>query len=112
MKDKIQFTFSNKTFKVGEILENLNISMWWTWKNEVCPHCKKKIEKRELHNFYKIEILIPIDLSPENSKKEDIILLGYDKKGRKMLLTEDKINEVLTKSEKFKHIVGGNNNGH
>ena len=42
--EKRQFGFINKEMVIAEIITDSGIQMWWTWKSEVCPHCKEKIE--------------------------------------------------------------------
>lgn len=103
--DRMQFTFDIREFILQEVLENPEISMWWTWKSEVCPHCKEKIEKRALHNFFKIEIYIAKDKKIEESALEDIVMIGYALDGKTLQLTKDKLYEAFEKSEKFKHMV-------
>lgn len=109
MKRKVgelrQFSFVNHEMKVVEIIENPNINMWWTWKSEVCPHCKERIEKRTLHDFSSIEILIPSNNKDEKINIKDIILLGLAVDGKTMLITKDKFKEVLKKSENFRYLL-------
>jgi len=102
---KRQFSFVNYVCTIREIIKNTNISMWWLWREDFCPHCKKKIEKRVLHTFDTIEILLPIHIPDEGAKKEDFIILGSSTDGKLLNLTIDKYDEVLSKTDKFKNLV-------
>ena len=104
--EKTQFTFVEGNYILEEIIENPQISMWWSWGKEVCPHCKGVIDKRTLHQFSSIEIFIPENKKIEEVIIEDLVILGYDK-GMKLLITKDKIDGVLSKSEKFKNLIRG-----
>ena len=107
--EKRQFTFSYDTFIVKEILEDTGITMWWTWKHDICPHCKKEIINRLPHELVTVEILIPEGKEAKDSVFEDLVVLGYSKDGKLLRVTEEKIKEILQKSEKFKHLLENNN---
>jgi hypothetical protein len=97
------FSFKpNKQFEVKEIIQNPNIEMEWNWKNSLCPHCNKMIVNTIKHKFNKIEILTDIKVTEADLKQEDIVVLGFTEDKKCMLLTREKINEVFSKSEKFK----------
>lgn len=104
--ERLQFTFDKREFGVIEVLENPNISMWWMWKSEICPHCKQVIEKRTLHNFNKIAILIPFNMPIETSTWKDVHMVGITLDRKELLLTKDKMEEVLPLAQKLKHLLG------
>jgi len=103
--EKRQFGFIKTVMVIAELLEDADVSMWWEWKSEVCPHCKEKIEKRLLHEFQTVEILVPESLKDEKVTLSDIMLIGHAKDGKTMLMTKDKFKEVLEKSKNFKYVV-------
>lgn len=98
------FSFSNKKYKIREILENPQISLLWTWDSGVCPHCKNKITRNIKHDFYKIEILGENDIDDDKLTIDNIYLLGFTLDKRTMLIPKDKYNEVFQKSKKFKRL--------
>lgn len=100
-----QFSFTTASCTIREIIENCNISMWWLWKEEVCPHCHERIEKRTLHTFNRIEVLLPEKIKNEQARKEDFIFLGFANDGKIMHMTIEKYDEILKHSQKFKHLV-------
>lgn len=99
--DTRHFSFSDKLFKIREILENPAVSMWWTWDTGICPHCKKKIERHIKHNFYRIEILGDNDKSDENLTDDDIAMLGFTTDRRLMHLDIEARKDVYKISKKF-----------
>ena len=99
-----KFTFSEKEFKIREIIDLPNISMKWKRTSQICPHCKKKIETSVNHKIYKIEVLADKNIEDKDLKKEDIIMRGYTTDKRLMILPEDKILESLEVSKKFKFL--------
>jgi len=103
--DKETFNFISGEYILAEILENTNISMWWSKGNEICPHCKEIIEKRTLHSFKYIKIYIPSKREEQYCAIEDLQMLGISVTGSTLLLTKDKMLEVLGKSEKFKYLL-------
>jgi len=109
--DKTQFTFSTKTYLLAEIINNPGISMWWTWKSEICPHCKKEITKRNLYTFNQIDIYIPEGLDATKVAIEDLVILGATSEGRLLTVTIDKFNEIFSKSKKFNYLQGNKDNG-
>ena len=100
--DKRTFSFSEKTYVISEILENPEIRMEWTWTSGLCPHCKKKIERKFNHTFHKIEILVDDSIDKEKVTRENIILLGDTTDNKKLVLTQEKYDEVFSKSINFK----------
>ena len=102
---KRTFTFSDKTYRIREVLDNSGITMWWTWDSGLCPHCKEKIERKIEHVFYRIEILGDDTKEDKHLKKEDIVLMGDTLDRRRMVLTADKYDEVFSKSKTLKHLI-------
>jgi hypothetical protein len=105
LKDKTRFNFDKREFELAEIIENLNISMWWTWSHELCPYCKEIIEKRKNHLFRKIEIYVPINTDYQHCIMKDMILLGHDEQNYTLQLSKEKIGEVLKKSTIFNYLL-------
>ena len=99
------FTFSKAIYEIREVLENPNISMWWTWTTGVCPHCKKQIERRINHDFYYIEILVEKDVQNKDVARTDVAMLGHTLDKRGMRISIDKYDEIFNKSKNFKHLV-------
>ncbi len=97
-----RFSFSDKTYRILEILENPNIKLYWTWTSGVCPHCKERITRNIEHTFYSIEVLGDTKISKSNLKKKDIYLRGYTLDKRTLILPIEKYNEVFDKSKNFK----------
>lgn len=102
--NKRSFSFSKDEYEILEILDNPNIYMWWTWNSGVCPHCKMKIDREVQHQFYRIEILA----NKEIKTKDDIIIMGHTLDNRYMQIpvNDPAFNEVLIKSNKYKHLLG------
>lgn len=100
--DKRKFSFKEENYVIKEILDNPNISMNWTWKTGVCPHCKKKIEYSINHKFYKIEILVKDGVT--NPIRDDILIMGHtlDNKYMYIPIEEQTYNLALDKSVNFK----------
>ena len=105
LKDKIQFSFDTREFELAEVIENPNISMWWTWSHEVCPHCKEVIEKRKQHVFNRIEIFTLANADYKYCNVKDTIFIGYDVAGYTLHLPKDKIIETLKKSTIFNYLL-------
>lgn len=105
--DRHQFSFNHKEFTVREELNDTNINLWWAWKNELCPHCKKVIEKRTLYTFTTIAILAPINKANEVLTREDIVIKGQTQDRREMLFPIDKYDEVFSASSLFKSLIEG-----
>ena len=103
---KRKFSFSEKTYRIREILDNPGVTMQWTWTTGICPYCKRKIERIIDHIFYKIEILGDDSKEDKDLKKKDIVLMGDTLDRRRMILTADKYVEVLSKSKILKHLAG------
>lgn len=103
--DRETFNFISGEYILLEILENTNINMWWLRGTEICPHCKKIIEKKTLHNFKYLKVYIPSKKEEGQCTLDDIVILGIDNNGATLLLTKDKMIESLEKSEKFKYIL-------
>lgn len=98
--DKRSFSFLSEPCEIVEILDNPEIKLLWKWRDDICPHCKKRIEKVKEHVFTRIELLIPrnkmnVDIL---QKKHHLIILGFDKEGKTMLLPKEKYPEVISKS--------------
>lgn len=104
---KRTFSFSKNKYEIKEIIENPQISMLWTWKTGICPHCKKKIEQTIKHDFYRIEILVDETKKQEEIIKDDIVLIGDTLDGKKLLISSDLYNQVFEKSSLFKNHIGG-----
>ena len=104
---KRKFSFSDKTYRIREVLDNPGITMWWTWDSGLCPHCKEKIERKIEHVFYRIEILGDDTKEDKDLKKEDIVLMGDTLDRRRMVLTADKYDEAFKKSKSFKYLAKG-----
>ena len=100
------FSFSDKVYRIREILENPGISMWWTWTTGICPHCKKNIERKIKHDFYRIEILGNDAKEDKDLAIKDIVLMGDTMDKRRMVIPIDDqaFSETLEKSKKFKKI--------
>lgn len=105
LKDKVQFSFDTREFELAEVVENPNISMWWTWSHEVCPHCKEVIEKRKQHIFNRIDIFTLINSDYKCCSIKDIVVIGRDVDNYTLYLPKDKINEVLVKSTIFSYLL-------
>lgn len=104
--DKRKFTFKDEDYEIKEIIDNPNITMWWSWQDSVCPYCKRQITRNMQHRFYRIEILLPVD--KKNVDLDDFILLGFTYDNRIMLIPRDKTDvylEVFNNSKKYKHFV-------
>jgi len=103
--DEKNFSFNRASHVLQEIVTNVNMSMNLFIKEEVCPHCKKKIEKTREVKFVEIYFFIPKTIEkPEQAKLSDTVILGVASPFSLYLLTEDKIGEAIAKSEKFKHL--------
>lgn len=104
--DKRTFSNDNRIYNIEEIIDNPSgITLEWKWVDSVCPHCKKRLERKMTHQFYRIEILrdnIKEDI--KSLKKEDVIMLGSTLDGRTMILPLDKYSEICKMSEKFKNL--------
>jgi len=102
--DKRRFSFSDKEYIIKEILDNPNISMWWTWTSGICPHCKRRIERTIQHKFYRIEILADATKKDNEITIKDIQILGDTLDNRRMLIPiDDKaFKQALLLSKKFK----------
>ncbi len=107
INDTVNFTFDTRKFRLEEIIENPDISMSWVWSGDLCPHCHKPIEKTKQHDFIKIEVYILAAKTIENCSFKDIVVIGRDTQKFTMQLTKEKIREILPKSNKFKHLLGG-----
>lgn len=103
---KRTFSFSKQKYEIKEILENPEISMLWTWKTGICPHCKKKIEQTIKHDFYRIEILIDEVKKQEEITKDDIVIIGDTLDNKRLLISNDLYNQVFEKSTSFKDYIG------
>lgn len=97
--------FPDKHFKIHEILDNPNIEMEWTWNSGLCPHCKNKIERIVKHKFYRIEILTDTEKNDNDLTRNNIVLLGDTFDKRRMVLTNEKYDEVFSKSKNFKKFI-------
>jgi len=103
--DEKNFSFNKEAHILREIVEQPNISMWHMYKETVCPHCKKKIEQSKEIFFDYIYFFVPKRIEKtESTKLSDVVVLGVDNKAGFYMITEDKLNEVFSKSEKFKHL--------
>lgn len=100
--DQRTFSFKEKAFVVKEILDNVNFTMFWTWSDSVCPHCKKHITNTVQHKFSRIEILVEDGVADQDITIDKILLLGDTYDNRKMLITSDKYDEVFSFSKDFK----------
>lgn len=102
--NKRKFSFATKKYEIKEIIDEPNISMWWTWDTGVCPHCKEKIEQNIQHHFYRIEILAIEDKKEEYLTEKDIVIMGFtlDRKYMMIPKNENAYKQVLEKSQKFK----------
>lgn len=99
------FSFNKEAHILQEVIEKPNVSMWHTYKETVCPHCKKKIEQSKEIFFDFIYFFVPKRIEKMDSTKiSDVVILGANSKSGFYLLTEDKIGEAVAKSEKFKHL--------
>src|SRR3990167_10134246 len=103
--DKRKFTNDTRIYSIREILNNPKINMRWTWDTGICPNCKIKLTREIEHTFYRIEILGDENIKDEKLTIQDITLMGDTLDNRRMLITENKYNEILNKSEKFKNLV-------
>lgn len=99
------FSFSEKKFRIREILENPEVTLRWVWNTGLCPHCKQKIERIIDHQFYRIEILGEDSKEDKDLIKQDIILMGDTLDRRRMILPIDKYKEVFLKSKKFRYLM-------
>lgn len=104
--NKRKFTFSDKEYKIREIIDQPNIKLFWTYDSGVCPHCKKRITRNIEHDFYRIEILGDDSKEDDNSLlEEDIQIIGHTLDKRILVLPIDKYNEVFSKTKKFKKLI-------
>ncbi len=104
--DKRIFQFKpGEEFTIREILDKPKIGIWWIWNTGLCPHCKKRIERKIYHTFYRIEILGIEEKKDNELTIDDIVLFGDTLDKRAMVLPIDKYNEVLGKTNKFKGLV-------
>ena len=104
---KRSFSFLREPHEIIEILSNPDVKMLWKWMDTVCPHCQKKIEKIKEHIFGRIELLVPISKSgfSDLQKRPHLIIIGFDRDRRVMLLPKEKYKEVFSKSKRFKKIL-------
>ena len=104
-----KFTFDTRQFQIIEIITDSNISMDWNWGGQICPHCKKKIDKIITHIFEEIEILVPKNLIDQHEDKkillQEIKMLGTDKNNKKLLLNKETEQKVLKLSTFFKEVI-------
>ena len=103
--DARTFTFSDKTYKIYNVLDIRNINMQWTWDTSTCPHCKQKITRTTTHNFYRIEILADNSIAEKDVTIDDLVIVGDTYDGRKMILPKDKYSSILNQSKQFKHLI-------
>jgi hypothetical protein len=103
VKDIRNFKFSDKPFKVREVLDSPDLSMDWTWTDFLCPHCHQKTTNTQTHSFYAIEILGDSSKEDGDLAEEDLVILGhsYDKRLMKIPKDNKTYNEVLKKSSLF-----------
>lgn len=101
--EKTRFTFKSEEHILAESIENKQIVMYWEFSKEVCPHCKEIIAKGEHCVFNLVEIWIPISLKEKDCTEKDLVIIGKNE-SRTLLLTKDKIQEVLKESKKFSHL--------
>lgn len=104
--DLRKFSNDDRMYKIREILEKPEIRMVWRWDTGICPNCKHALSHEFNHTFYRIEILGRDGVENKYLIKEDITMLGYTTDGKTLILTIDKYDEVLAKSELFKNLVG------
>lgn len=97
-----QFSFSDKTYVISEIIKNPKIELNWTYDSGICPHCKRKISKDVLYTFDSIEILTTKDVKTPLS--DDIEIIGHSVDNRIIRFPKYKFIEVLKQSEKFKEV--------
>lgn len=101
--DNRNFSFSDKTYEIKEILEPTEIEISVVWDSGICPHCKEKITKTITHKFSKIEILV--DNSIEIPTKSDLIILGYANDNRLLRIYEDNFDKILIYSSLYKDLL-------
>lgn len=99
-----KFSFSDKIYRIEEVLDSPNISMMWKWDTGLCPYCKKRIVREIKHDFYRIEILV--DKDKKNPTIDDIEIIGDTLDRRKMRIPKDRdeFKMALLKS-KYKHLL-------
>ena len=105
--DRRKFTNDVRMYTIREVLNDPKISMWWTWDSGVCPHCKIKLTRDIQHEFYRIEILGDETKEDALLTIGDVTLMGDTLDNRRMIITLNLYNQILGKSEKFKHLVKG-----
>jgi hypothetical protein len=100
-----KFSFSEEDYEIKEIIDNPNFFLDWVWDTGVCPHCKRKIERKVRHEFYKIEILAKDKI--DVTKKTDLVIVGDTLDKRKMVIPIENYDEVLIKSKLYKSLILG-----
>jgi len=103
--EKRTFTFSNNEFIVKEVIDNPQIRLPWTWTDSVCPHCKNRINRDVIHEFYKLELLVDVTKAETNFVESDIVILGHSKDNRLMQFPQDKYQEVFHISKEFRRFI-------
>jgi hypothetical protein len=105
INDRRYFSFSKEAYEIKEIIDNANINMEWKWEDSICPHCKHRIERKMIHTFHQIEILVKTvnNETNNNPSQEDLLIIGHTTDGRIMQVPKgEKIyKEILNKSNKF-----------
>ena len=99
-----KFNNDNNIYEIKEILENPNLSIYWTWSSTICPHCKQRINREIKHDFYRIEILANVSKNEDEITINDIYISGNTLDRRKMMIPKDHFVQILLKSNKFKHL--------
>lgn len=101
--EKTRFDFNSRIHLLVEIIENPDLIMYWERTKEVCPNCREVIVKGEHCVFDKVEIWMREDKIEKDCKLNDLVFLGKTE-NRTLLLTKDKVLEVISKSKKFSNL--------
>jgi len=93
--DKRKFNYPQRGEYILKEIVKQDLSLQWTWRYRICPHCQREINETKLHSIQEVHIWEGVD-------GKDVIMIAPTLDGKYMRLPDKKFEPSMDMTDKVK----------